>query len=105
MQDRDALCLTFIEKTNTFEIDEIQFFQIQNDRRFTALDFGFDLIQVPKSKFAAEPNPPWDLFNPQRHLLIGSGTDLTEHDMGQFQQRALTGLTWKCGPDFSGIPL
>jgi hypothetical protein len=47
-----------------------------------------------------------DLFNPQqRHLLIGSGTDLTEHDMGQFQQRALTGLTWKCGPDFSEIPL
>src|SRR5713226_8567260 len=71
----DALCFTCIEKTNTFEIDEIQFFQIQNDWRFAALDFGFDLIQVPKSKFAAKPNPPLDLFNPQRHLLIGSGTD------------------------------
>src|SRR5713101_9816943 len=69
VQDRDALCLTCIEKTNTFEIDEIQFFQIQNDWRFAALDFGFDLIQVPKSKFAAEPNPPLDLFNPQRHFL------------------------------------
>ena len=105
MQDRDALCLTFIEKTNTFEIDEIQFLQIQNDWRFAAPDFGFDLIQVTNSKFAAEPNPPLGLLNPQRHLLIGSGTDLTEHDMGQFQPHALTGLTWKCGPDFTGIPL
>ena len=105
VQDRDARRLTRIEKTNAFEIDEIQFLQIQNDWRFAAPDFGFDLIQVPKSKFAAEPNPPLDLFNPQRHLLVGSGTNLTEHDRGQFQQRALTGLTWKCGPDFSGIPL
>ena len=105
VQDRDALCLTCIEKTNTVEIDEIQFLQIQNDWRFAALDFGFDLIQVPNSKFTAKPNPPLDLFNPQRHLLTGSGTDLTEHDVGQFQQPALTGLTWKCSPDFSGIPL
>ena len=72
VQDRDALFLTCIEKTNTFEIDEIQFLQIQNDWRLAALDFGFDLIQVPKSKFAAEPNPPLDLFNPQRHLPTGS---------------------------------
>jgi hypothetical protein len=33
------------------------------------------LIQVPKSKLAAEPNPPLDQFNPQRHLPTGSGTD------------------------------
>ena len=25
------------------------------------------------SKFAAEPNPPFDSFNPQRHSLTGSG--------------------------------
>jgi hypothetical protein len=105
VQDRDTCRLTRIEETNTFEIDQIQFFQIQNDWRLAALDFGFDLIQVPKSKFAAEPNPPFEPFNPQRHLLIGSGTYLTEHEMGQFQSLALTGLTWKCGPDFSGIPL
>jgi hypothetical protein len=51
VQDRDACRLTRIEKTNAFEIDEIQFLQIQNSWRFAALDFGFDLIQVPKSKF------------------------------------------------------
>jgi len=69
VQDRDPLRLTCIEKTNTFEIDKIQFLQIQNDRRFAALDFGFDLIQVSNSKFAAEPNPPLNPFNPQRHFL------------------------------------
>ncbi len=84
MQDQDAHFLKCIEKTNTFEIDEIQFLQIQNDWRLAALDFRFDLIQVTNSKFAAEPNPPLDQFNPQRHLLTGSGTGVTEHDMGQF---------------------
>src|SRR5271165_3824776 len=69
VQDRDALRLTRIEKTNTFEIDEIQFLQIQNDWRLAALDFGFDLIQVLKSKFSAEPNTPFNPFNPQRHFL------------------------------------
>src|SRR6266849_4403332 len=69
VQDRDPLRLTRIEKTDTFEIDKIQFLQIQNDWRLAVLDFGFDLIQVPKSKFAAEPNPPLGSFNPQRHCL------------------------------------
>jgi hypothetical protein len=57
---------------------------LSNDLRFAALDFGFDVIQVPKSKFAAEPNPPLGLLNPQRHLLIGPERMLTEHDMGHF---------------------
>jgi hypothetical protein len=70
VQDRDPLRFTRIEKTNTFEIDKIQFLQIQNDWRFAALDFGFDLIQLPNPKFAAEPNPPLDQFNPQRHFLL-----------------------------------
>src|ERR1700746_2428463 len=69
VQDRDACRLTRVEKTNAFEIYEIQFLQIQNDWRFAALDFGFDCIQVLNSKFAAEPNPPLDPFNPQRHFL------------------------------------
>src|ERR1700688_1571386 len=68
VQDRRARRLTRAEKTNTFEIDKIQFLQIQNDWRFATLDFGFDLIQVPNSQFAAEPNPPLDPFNPQRHF-------------------------------------
>jgi hypothetical protein len=72
VQDRDALFLTCIEKTNTFEIDEIQFLQIQNDWRFAALDFGLHLIQVPESQFSAEPNPSFGPCNPQRHSLTGS---------------------------------
>jgi hypothetical protein len=69
VKDRDARHLTRIEKTNTFEIDEIQFLQIQNDRRLAALDFGFDFIQLPDPKFAAEPNAPLNPFNSQRHFL------------------------------------
>jgi hypothetical protein len=69
VQHQNSLRLRCIEKTNTFEIDKIQFLQIQNDWRFAALDFRFDCIQVLNSKFAAEPNPPVDPFNPQRHFL------------------------------------
>src|SRR5208282_1685704 len=70
VQNRHPLRLTGIEKTNTFEIDKIQFLQIQNDWRLAALDFGFELIQLPESKFAAEPNSPLHPFNPQRHFLL-----------------------------------
>ncbi len=73
MQDRNPLRFTRIEKTNTFEIDEIQFLQVQNDWRFAAVDFGFDLIQLPNAKFTAEPQSPLDPFNPQRHFSTGSG--------------------------------
>jgi hypothetical protein len=73
VQDRDALRLTGVQETNAFEIDKIQFLQIQNDWLFAALDFAFDLIQVLSPKFAAEPNPPLHRFNPQRHFLLGSG--------------------------------
>src|SRR5579864_9069952 len=63
VQDRDPLRLTRIEKTDTFEIDKIQFLQIQNDRRFAVLSLGLDLIQMRDSKFAAEPNPSFESFN------------------------------------------
>src|ERR1700730_1886455 len=68
VQDRDPLRLTRIEKTNSFEIYKVQFLQIQNDWRFAALDFGLHLIQMPESQFAAEPNPPFEPFYPQRHV-------------------------------------
>jgi hypothetical protein len=68
VQDRDACRLTCIEKTNAFEIDEIQFLQIQNDWRFASLDFRLDLVEVTYSKFATEPNSPLNPFNPQRHF-------------------------------------
>ena len=56
VNDRNAFRLTRVEKTNAFEIDEIQFLQVQYNWPFAALDFGFELTNVPKSKFAAEPN-------------------------------------------------
>jgi len=65
--NRDALRLTCIEKANSFDIDEINFLQIEHDRRFAALSLGLDLIQLRDSKFAAEPNPSFGPFNPQRH--------------------------------------
>src|SRR5580704_10307584 len=76
VQDRHPLRLTRIEKTNTFEIYKVQFLQIENDWRFAALDFGLHLNQIPESQFAAEPNPPFEPFNPQRHSLTGSGRRL-----------------------------
>src|SRR5579864_1784082 len=70
VQDRDACRFTRNEKTNAFEIDEIQFLQIQNDWRFASLDFRLDFIQLTNSKLAAEPNSPLHPFNPQRHFLV-----------------------------------
>jgi hypothetical protein len=70
VQDRNTCRLTRVEKTNSISIDEIQFLQIQNDWRFAALDFRLDFIQLTNSKFAAEPNRPFDPFNPQRHFLL-----------------------------------
>jgi hypothetical protein len=64
VQNRDPCRLILVEKTNSFEIDEIQFLQIQNDWRLAALDFGFDLIQVFDSKLTAESNPASGPFDP-----------------------------------------
>jgi hypothetical protein len=52
MQDRDARRRTRVEKTNTFDIDEIQFIQIQRYSRSGASEFGLHLINVVSSKFA-----------------------------------------------------
>jgi hypothetical protein len=106
VQDHDARRLTCIEKTNTFQIDEIQFLQIQDDWRFAALNFGFELIQVPNSKFAAKPNPPLAPFNPQRHFLSGSGkTVMGMQAADRLQWLAAFELRVTHRPDFSGIRL
>jgi hypothetical protein len=86
VQDRDPLRLTRIEKTNSFEIYKVQFFQIQNDWRFAALDFGLHLIQIPESQFAAEPNPSLGSFNPQRHSLTGSARRLVAVQVADHSQ-------------------
>jgi hypothetical protein len=82
----NALRLTCIEKTNSFEIDEIDFLQVQHDRRFAALSLGLDLLQMRDSKFAAEPNPSFGPFNPQRHSLTGSGRRLVAVQVADHSQ-------------------
>ena len=98
MQDRDPLRLTRIEKANTFEIDKIQFLQIQNDWRFAALDFGLHLIHIPGSQFATQPNPSFGSFNPQRHSLTGSGRQRKSQTIRN--RLCLFNLDWRIVPDF-----
>src|SRR5713226_7600160 len=71
VQDRDACRLTRVEKTNTFDIHQIEFLQIQRDAWSATLDLRLQLIKVLRSKLPAQINPylalasnPLDL---QRH--------------------------------------
>jgi hypothetical protein len=40
MQHRDALCSASVKKANSFEIDQVQFFEIQYDSWSAACDLG-----------------------------------------------------------------
>src|SRR5216683_1423970 len=57
VQDRDACRLTRVEKTNTFDIHQIKFLQIQRDAWSAALDLRLQLIKVLRSKLPAQTNP------------------------------------------------
>src|ERR1700720_761607 len=50
VKDRDPCRLTRVEKTNTFDICEIEFLQIQRNAWSSALDLSLQLIQVPRPK-------------------------------------------------------
>jgi|SRR5580693_888300 hypothetical protein len=100
VQDRHARRLTRVEKTNTFYIDKIQFLQIQNDWRFAVFDFGFDLIQVPDSQLAAEPDPALVPFNPQRHFPPTRKTVTAVQVAGHLQLPVAVELRPKRRPDF-----
>src|SRR5260370_9718997 len=71
VQDRDACRLTRVEKTNTFDIHEIEFLQIQRDAWSATLDLRLQLIKVLRSKLPAQTNPyrslAGNLFDLQRH--------------------------------------
>jgi hypothetical protein len=71
VQDRHAGRLTRIEKTNTFDIHQIDFLQIQRDSWSATLDLGLQLINVLRSKLAAQTNPYL--------ALAGDGSDLQRH--------------------------
>ncbi len=56
VQDRDPCRLTRVKKTNTFDIHEIQFLQIQRDAWCVTLDLRLELIKVFRSKLPAQIN-------------------------------------------------
>jgi hypothetical protein len=68
--------LTPVEKANTFDIYEVQFFQIQNCRRFAKLDFGLNLIHVLRPKVSTQPNPRSEPFYPERHGFPAPSTSM-----------------------------
>src|SRR4029077_3054038 len=79
MQDRDPCRLTRVEKTNSFDIHEIEFLQIQGYSWPGTLDLGLQLVKVLRSKLSAQTKPrfartrnPFDL---QRHKLIRSAVE------------------------------
>src|SRR5260370_41988624 len=71
VQDRDPCRLTRVEKTNTFDIHEIEFLQIQGDAWSATLDLRLQLIKVLRSKLPAQTNPclalTRNLFDLQGH--------------------------------------
>jgi hypothetical protein len=69
VDQRYPLRLTLVKETDAFHIYEIEFLQIQNDRGWAALDFAFDLVQMLKSKIAADSNPPAHRVNSQGHRI------------------------------------
>jgi hypothetical protein len=69
---RNPVRFTAIKKANGFDIDEVQFLQIQNHWCVAKLDFGFDLIQVLSPKIAAQSNPRSGPINLERHENRGS---------------------------------
>src|ERR1700747_1046451 len=71
VQDRDPFRLTRVQKTNTFDIPQIEFLQIQRDAWSSALDLSLQLIQVPRPKLPAQANA--------RPALTRNPVDLQRH--------------------------
>src|ERR1700730_16292669 len=73
VQDRDPCRLTRVEKTNTFDIHQIEFPQVQRDACSATLDLRLQLIKVLRSKLPAQTNPSAELVSNlsdlQRHGL------------------------------------
>src|SRR5229473_2812115 len=71
VHDRDPCGLTRVKKTDTFDIHQIEFLQIQRDAWSAALDLRLQLIKVLRSKLPAQTNARLSLSsNPldlQRH--------------------------------------
>src|SRR6266576_1750047 len=55
-QYQDPCRLTRVQKTNTFDIHQIEFLQIQGDAWSATLDLRLQLIKVLRSKLPAQTN-------------------------------------------------
>src|SRR5260370_12147730 len=71
VQDRNACRLTRVEKTNTFDIHEIELLEIQRDAWSATFDLRLQLIKVLRSKLPAQTNPYL--------ALAGNPLDLQRH--------------------------
>jgi hypothetical protein len=60
---------------------------------------------MPSSKFAAEPNAPFDPFNPQRHFHRLRKTVSAVQVADHLQKPVVVELRLAHHPDFSGIHL
>src|SRR5271169_3886361 len=73
VQDRDPCRLAKVEKTNTFDIHEIQFLQIQRDASSTTLDLRLQFVEVLRLKIPTQTN--------QRDALARNPVDLQCHGL------------------------
>src|SRR6266852_2935012 len=78
MQDRDPCRLTRVEKTNSFDIHQIEFLQIQRDAWSATLDLRLQLIKVLRSKLPAQTNPS--------SALVSNLSDLQRHGLCSEEQ-------------------
>src|SRR5258708_19305768 len=78
VQDRDACRLARVEKTNTFDIYQIEFLQIQRDAWSATLDLRLQLIKVLRSKLPAQTNPS--------AALVSNLSDLQRHGLCSEEQ-------------------
>src|SRR5258708_32104892 len=86
VQNRDPCRLTRVQKTNTFDIPQIEFPQVQRDACSATLDLRLQLIKVLRSKLPAQTNPS--------AALVSNLSDLQRHGPCSEEQPN------KCTPSF-----
>src|SRR5258708_16168339 len=86
VQNRDPCRLTRVQKTNTFDIHQIEFPQVQRDACSTTVDLRLQLIKVLRSKLPAQTNPS--------AALVSNLSDLQRHGLCSEEQPN------KCTPSF-----
>jgi len=83
---RDTSCFTATEKSNTVNIDQVQFLQVQYDLRFALPNLLLQLGQVlhlhPTYQSKSRSVPVSVLLNFQRHAGLSNDSRLTDGNPG-----------------------